>query len=114
MLFKLSIHFGLFSQPLIQLKFVLMYVEKSVKQLYKDQWETIARILKSDELADKIIPKDGKFKLNEGHLAPRGNFAFNVFQRATCNRINVMPQFNSINGGNWRRTEKVSFEMKQT
>ncbi len=43
--------------------------------------------------------------LSRGHLAPDAGFIYDSFQDATYYFINVAPQFQSFNNGNWRMLE---------
>lgn len=43
--------------------------------------------------------------LSRGHLAPKGHFVHAFQQRATYHYINVAPQWQSFNGGNWNEME---------
>ncbi|KAL3278833.1 hypothetical protein HHI36_016353 [Cryptolaemus montrouzieri] len=46
--------------------------------------------------------------LAKGHLAPTGDFPFNSWQSATFFYVNVAPQWQSINNGNWKIIENLS------
>jgi len=48
--------------------------------------------------------------LARGHLAPDNDFQYNVQQHATYFFINVAPQFQSFNGGNWVTLENNARE----
>lgn len=54
-----------FNECIVKARFI---VGQNIKQLYTNQRQTIAKILQSDELADKIISKKRQFILDEGHL----------------------------------------------
>jgi DNA/RNA endonuclease G (NUC1) len=45
--------------------------------------------------------------LARGHLAPDGDFLFVSWQFATYYYINTVPQWQSINNGNWKHVESV-------
>ena len=45
------------------------------------------------------------FYLCQGHLSPDAAFIYNVEQDATYYFINVAPQFQSFNNGNWKSLE---------
>ena len=41
----------------------------------------------------------------KGHLCPDAGFVYNVMQDATYYFLNVAPQFQSFNNGNWKSLE---------
>ncbi len=43
--------------------------------------------------------------LARGHLAPDAAFIYDAFQEATYYFINVAPQFQAFNNGNWKALE---------
>lgn len=45
--------------------------------------------------------------LARGHLAPDADFLYAAWQFSTYYYVNVMPQWQSINGGNWNRIERL-------
>merc|ERR550519_308318 len=66
------------------------------------QKDTIAGLVGSDELADKYIGDfDSGLFLARGHLAPNGDFVFYSWMDASYHFINVAPQWNIFNAGNW-------------
>ena len=42
---------------------------------------------------------------SQGHLSPDADFVYNVLQDATYYFVNVAPQFQSFNNGNWKALE---------
>lgn len=46
--------------------------------------------------------------LSRGHLAADADFVFSSGQFATYFYVNVAPQFQIVNGGNWLRVEKIA------
>ncbi|TMW49431.1 hypothetical protein DOY81_005487 [Sarcophaga bullata] len=44
--------------------------------------------------------------IDRGHMAPSGDFITTNLKNATFSMINVMPQFNTIDNGNWRIIEE--------
>jgi len=66
------------------------------------QKETIAQIVRSQDLADEYVQDfDSGLFLARGHLAPNADFVFYSWMDATYHFINVAPQWQSFNGGNW-------------
>ena len=47
----------------------------------------------------------------KGHLSPDAGFVYNVQQDATYYFVNVAPQFQSFNNGNWKSLEYNSREL---
>uniref|UniRef100_A0A1B0D5G0 DNA/RNA non-specific endonuclease domain-containing protein n=1 Tax=Phlebotomus papatasi TaxID=29031 RepID=A0A1B0D5G0_PHLPP len=81
---------------------------KNVDRLYTNvnQKAMVAQILGSDELAEKFIqPVDTEIYLARGHLAAKVDFIYGAQQRATFWLMNVAPQWQKFNGGNWERVE---------
>uniref|UniRef100_A0A1B0CE89 Alkaline nuclease n=1 Tax=Lutzomyia longipalpis TaxID=7200 RepID=A0A1B0CE89_LUTLO len=81
---------------------------KNADQLYTNvnQKAMVAQILGSQELADKFIqPTATNIYLARGHMAAKVDFIFGAQQRATFWLINVAPQWQKFNAGNWERVE---------
>jgi DNA/RNA endonuclease G (NUC1) len=51
--------------------------------------------------------------LSRGHLAPDADFVFSSSQLATYFYVNVAPQFQAINGGNWVPVESMSRKLAE-
>ncbi|XP_012277376.1 uncharacterized protein LOC105698058 [Orussus abietinus] len=66
-----------------------------------NQRSTLARILKSEALAEKYIPRTGETFLTRGHLVAKGDFIYGTQQRATFFYANTVPTWNTVNSGNW-------------
>ena len=49
--------------------------------------------------------------LAKGHLSPDAGFVYDVMQDATYYFLNVAPQFQSFNNGNWKSLEYNSREL---
>lgn len=87
----------------------IFYPKLRVDGLYTrtEQRATLARILKSEKLADKLISSDQSSYtyLARGHLAAKADFVFGSHQMATFYHINAAPQWQTFNGGNWLAVE---------
>lgn len=70
-----------------------------------DQRITIGKILGSITIAEDIISADSDLFLARGHLAAKSDFIFGTDQTLTFYYINVAPQWQSFNGGNWLAIE---------
>lgn len=49
--------------------------------------------------------------LSRGHLTPDADFELTTAQFATYFYVNVVPQFQTINGGNWIRVENLARDL---
>lgn len=78
-----------------------------VSSLYSKfvQRQTIAQILNSDELATEIVQDDGELFMARGHLTAKADYVLASHQLATFYYINVAPQWQSFNNGNWLKIE---------
>ncbi|KAK2719766.1 uncharacterized protein LOC136037122 [Artemia franciscana] len=84
-------------------QFTTMSVNTAYTQ--KQQEITVEDILGSSSLAgDYIRPEDNVF-LSRGHLAPDADFCWYQGQDATYWFLNVAPQWQVFNGGNWVQIE---------
>lgn len=83
------------------------YKHVPVDKLYQitSQQRNIGIILESKELAAQLIKTENNLFLSHGHLAARSDFRSKEQQEATFNYLNVAPQWQSFNGGNWLRIE---------
>jgi len=77
----------------------------------KNQLKQVKKILGTDnkigENKTKIIEtsRSGTHYFAKGHLSPDAAFVYNVLQDATYYFVNVAPQFQSFNNGNWKALE---------
>ncbi|XP_063696032.1 uncharacterized protein LOC134827363 [Culicoides brevitarsis] len=80
---------------------------KKVDNLYtrKTQRQTVAKILKSTELAEKYIQDNTDLYLARGHISAKSDFIFGAHHRATFYFMNCAPQWQTFNGGNWQMVE---------
>ncbi|XP_066907408.1 uncharacterized protein [Halyomorpha halys] len=70
----------------------------------KNQQAVLARDLGTAN-ANKYFDSKKTFYLARGHLAPDADFLFSAHQFLTYFYVNVAPQWQSINAGNWLRVE---------
>lgn len=80
-----------------------LYEGLNVEKLYSRymQRQTISKILGSDELGADLVADMGELFLSRGHMAAKSDFVFGSHMLATFYFINVAPQWQSFNGGNW-------------
>lgn len=55
-----------------------------------------------------MAPPSDMYYLSRGHLSPDADFIFTSGQFATYFYLNVMPEFQIINQGNWLRVERLA------
>ncbi len=67
-----------------------------------EQAKTVAMIVGSEELAAIYINVTKDHYFSRGHMAPDGDFIDAASQDATYYFMNVAPQFQSFNNGNWK------------
>lgn len=65
----------------------------------------------SDIFGTQQIYINNSMHLSRGHLTPDADFVFPNFQLATYFYVNVAPEFQSVNGGNWARIEFMAREL---
>lgn len=84
------------------------YPGLSVDTLYtqNSQKSAIASVVGSSK-ADEYVTSTNF--LARGHLAAKTDFILSPSQRATFTFINVAPQWQPFNGGNWNTLEQVRF-----
>ena len=76
--------------------------------LKKNQKSTVKKILGSNTIDGTAIIETSSSGTNyfaKGHLSPDAGFVYNVMQDATYYFVNVAPQFQSFNNGNWKSLE---------
>jgi hypothetical protein len=79
----------------------------SVNTLYtrNTQRQTISGLLDSTQLGDQYIDGTNVFFLARGHLSAKADFVYGSQHRATFHFVNVSPQWQVFNGGNWKALE---------
>ncbi|VVC35734.1 Extracellular Endonuclease, subunit A,DNA/RNA non-specific endonuclease [Cinara cedri] len=84
-----------------------LYGNTNVNKLYTvaQQRKTVAKILRSDSLANMYIKNDNNHSLSRGHYTPKADFYFGFEQSATFYYANVAPQWQSFNGYAWNHLE---------
>ncbi|XP_037812509.1 uncharacterized protein LOC119604120 [Lucilia sericata] len=63
---------------------------------------------------NKMIEGNLDHIIDRGHLTPSADFTLTNYKRSTFNMINVMPQFKTIDNGNWRRIEEWARDYTRT
>ena len=74
----------------------------------KNQKSMVKKILGSNTIDGAAIietTSSGTNYFAKGHLSPDAGFVYNVMQDATYYFVNVAPQFQSFNNGNWKSLE---------
>ncbi|XP_026474343.1 uncharacterized protein LOC113378043 [Ctenocephalides felis] len=81
----------------------------SPAEAYKQetQKEIFAELLGSSQLAEKYFEGANAF-LARGHMSPDADFTFAIWQYATYFYVNVCPQWQAVNAGNWLRVENLA------
>jgi len=81
--------------------------EMSVYKLYSRNKtrETISDLLGSPELGDHFINAKSNYSLSKGHLSAKTDYVYGSQQRATFHFVNISPQWQTFNGGNWEALE---------
>ncbi|KAF4529105.1 hypothetical protein B566_EDAN013673, partial [Ephemera danica] len=77
---------------------------------YRDQYKIVSDLLSKGDYIQENSPKI----LSRGHLTARSDFAYDSHQRATFWYINVAPQWQTLNGGNWERLENYVHNIPST
>jgi hypothetical protein len=79
----------------------------SVDNLYTQntQRQTISGLLGSTLLGDQFIDPSTDYYLARGHYAAKADFVYGSQHRATFHFVNVSPQWQTFNGGNWEALE---------
>lgn len=74
--------------------------------LYKREVQraTINKLVGLAEYDLKYIKES--FFLNKGHLSAKADFVFGAIHRLTFWSVNIVPQWRSVNGGNWNALEQ--------
>lgn len=68
----------------------------------KSQLAVVSSLVGSSDLGQKYIDVSKSYYFARGHLAPDGDFVHVYEQNATYYFINVVPQWQAINNGNWK------------
>jgi len=78
--------------------FQLEVYEYYTKNMQRD---TIAVLVGSEDLASQYVHETGNIYMSRGHLAPKADFMYTSWQRASYHYINVEAQFQIFNEKNW-------------
>ena len=83
------------------------YPGLSVDNLYTQntQLQTISGLLGSTELGNQYIDPTTDYYLARGHYSAKADYVYGSQQRATFHFVNVSPQWQTFNGGNWEALE---------
>ncbi len=66
------------------------------------------------DTGDPLIISDGSTYLARGHLSPDADFVLDPQQDATYFFMNVAPQFQAFNNGNWKALENLVRSLAST
>jgi len=83
------------------------YPGMSVDNLYtrNTQRQTISGLLGSTQLGDQYIDETSDYFLARGHYSANADYVYGSEHRATFHFVNVSPQWQTFNGGNWELLE---------
>ncbi|XP_017841195.2 uncharacterized protein LOC108598940 [Drosophila busckii] len=83
------------------------FVGYNMERLYAQQYQAkrAAQLLQQPELAAKLFDKKRGLFLSRGHLATKSDLIYASQQRSSFTYLNAMPQWQSLNGGNWATLE---------
>lgn len=79
---------------------ITRYTKKSQKTLFRNLLNTT-----------KHLTAEGQHYLAKGHLAPDADFVLEAEQDATYYYANVVPQWQAVNNGNWKKLEAALREL---
>jgi len=71
------------------------------------QQDTLTEVLGDRGLAEDYVEDSGDFFLSRGHLSPNADFVYYAMQDSTFYFVNVAPQWQVFNGGNWVAAENA-------
>ncbi|CAB3363862.1 Hypothetical predicted protein [Cloeon dipterum] len=69
------------------------------------QTDAVAQAVGSASLAGQYIQSSGDYFLSRGHMTAKADFVYGSHHRATFWFLNVAPQWQTVNGGNWNNLE---------
>lgn len=83
------------------------HVSPATSYTQEAQTQRLAELLGSEEQAKKFI-QGGSYYLARGHLAPDADGIYRSWQWATFFYVNVAPQWQIVNAGNWLVVENLA------
>ena len=92
----------MFERGFNRITFFFVGIEVNTAYTQKQQNITVAGIVGSEELAVQYINISANHYFARGHMAPDGDFIDAASQDASYYFMNVAPQFQSFNDGNWK------------
>ncbi|KAJ9590454.1 hypothetical protein L9F63_016513 [Diploptera punctata] len=83
------------------------YPGLSVDNLYtkNTQRQTISKLLGSTNLGNDYVSNSSDYYLARGHMTAKADYVYGTAHRATFHFVNIAPQWQTFNGGNWNSLE---------
>ncbi|XP_059479958.1 uncharacterized protein LOC132199337 [Neocloeon triangulifer] len=72
------------------------------------QLAAVAQAVGSTSLAGQYVQASGDYFMSRGHMTAKADFVYGSHHRATFWFLNVAPQWQTFNGGNWNNLEMSS------
>ncbi|XP_062555012.1 uncharacterized protein LOC134220073 isoform X1 [Armigeres subalbatus] len=94
-------------RPAFKVAGTSLHVNPATSYTQKAQMDRLTELLGSEIQAKKFL-QGGSYYLARGHLAPDADGVYRSWQWATFFYVNVAPQWQVINAGNWLVVENLS------